>query len=283
MKSAREIDTILPSRPTVEGAGVHLKRAFGPAEVPLLDPFLMLDDFHSENPADYTAGFPWHPHRGIETVTYMVRGIVEHGDTLGNRGSITSGDVQWMTAGSGILHQEMPIAYRGPMQGFQLWVNLPASAKMMNPRYRDVKSETIPTVSVGKGASVKIIAGELKDVKGPVQDLVVEAEYLDVTVEPDKQFKHSIKKGNKAFAYVFEGEGAFDTGKKGSIGSEMLVVFKDGKDVVAKSGSAGMRFLLVSGKPLGEPVAWGGPIVMSTEQELDTAFRELREGTFIKK
>lgn len=283
MKSVRGIDSIFPSRPTIEGAGVHLKRAFGPSEVPLLDPFLMLDDFHSENPADYTAGFPWHPHRGIETVTYMIRGIVEHGDTLGNRGSITSGDVQWMTAGSGILHQEMPVAYRGLMQGFQLWVNLPASDKMMKPRYRDVRSETITSISVGKGVDVKVIAGEVADTKGPVKDLVVEAEYLDVAMEPDRQFKHSIKKGNRAFAYVFEGEGSFDPGKKSPIRSELLVVFGDGNDVVVNSGNGGLRFLLVSGKPIGEPVAWGGPIVMNTEKELDTAFRELRDGTFIKR
>jgi len=188
-----------------------------------------------------------------------------------------------MTAGSGILHQEMPVAYRGLMQGFQLWVNLPASNKMMNPRYRDVKSETIPSLSPAKGVNVKVIAGEVQDTKGPVQDLVVEAEYLDVAMNPNSHFKHSIERGNRAFAYVFEGGGSFDPNHKSSIQSESLIVFGDGEDVAVKSGDIGLRFLLVSGKPIGEPVAWGGPIVMNTEQELDVAYRELRDGIFIKK
>jgi redox-sensitive bicupin YhaK (pirin superfamily) len=283
MPKTREVDSSWKSRPTIEGAGVHLKRALGPGEAKLADPFLLLDDFHSKDPADYTAGFPWHPHRGIETVTYVINGLIEHGDSIGNKGAIGSGDVQWMTAGGGILHQEMPQAYDGMMQGFQLWVNLPASEKMMRPRYRDVKSSQIPEVATADGASVKVVAGEVEGTKGPVRDLVVESEYLDVSIRPGKSFYHDIRKGNTAFAYVFGGEGRFGNNEKRVSGPEELVLFKDGDKVEAKAGKDGIRFLLVSGNPLDEPIAWGGPIVMNTEEELDAAFRELREGTFIRK
>lgn len=281
VREVREIDRVLWSRPTLEGAGVHLKRAFGPAEVSLLDPFLLLDDFHSRNPADYIAGFPWHPHRGIETVTYMIDGVVEHGDSMGNRGSIQSGDVQWMTAGSGIIHQEMPLAYRGLFQGFQLWVNLPARSKMMGPRYRDVKASTIPAAVVRKGVDVKVIAGEMDGAKGPVKDLVVDAMYLDVSVSSGKEFEHPVDEGRTAFAYVFHGDGQFGHGSE-VVGAEQLVVFKDGPAVRIKGGKDGVRFLLVSGPPLREPVAWRGPIVMNTQRELDIAFDEYWKGTFIK-
>lgn len=260
---------------------MHLKRALGPGEAKRADPFLLLDDFHSADPADYIAGFPWHPHRGIETVTYVIRGLIEHGDSIGNKGAIGSGDVQWMTAGGGILHQEMPREYSGMMQGFQLWVNLPASGKMMRPRYRDVKSSQIPEAVTADGASVKVIAGEVEGTRGPVRDLVVESEYLDVSIKPGKSFSHGVRRGNTAFAYIFEGRGGFGGNGK-SFGPEDLILFEDGDTVQARAGKDGIRFLLVSGKPLREPIAWGGPIVMNTEEELDTAFRELREGTFIR-
>lgn len=271
------------SRATIEGAGVRLRRALGPGEVPFADPFLLLDDFHSENPQDYLPGFPWHPHRGIETVTYMIRGVVEHGDSIGNKGVIDSGDVQWMTAGSGILHQEMPQEYHGMMQGFQLWVNLPSKKKMTDPRYRDVKKEQIPTISPAKGVDVKIVAGRLDGTEGPVRDLVVGTEYLDISVGPGNEFVHHVPETNTVFAYVFEGEGVFDRKKAKTYGAEELVLFKEGDEIYSKGGEKGVRYLLVSGRPLREPVAWGGPIVMNTDEELDLAFRELGEGTFIKK
>lgn len=282
MKEFREVDRILWSKPNLEGAGVHLKRAFGPAEVPILDPFLLMDDFHSRNPADYVAGFPWHPHRGIETVTYMISGSVEHGDSMGNRGSIDSGDVQWMTAGSGIVHQEMPQAQKGFFQGFQLWINLPAMHKMMGPRYRDIKSETIPSGVVRKGVDVKIIAGEMDGAKGPVRDLVVDTQYLDVSIGPGKEFEHSIAEGRTACAYVFEGEGQFASERESAAGAEQLVVFKDGPGIRVRGGMDGVRFILISGTPLREPVAWRGPIVMNTQRELDIAFDEYWKGTFLK-
>jgi redox-sensitive bicupin YhaK (pirin superfamily) len=278
----RKIDRILASKPTIEGAGVHLKRAFGYNEAPLLDPFLLLDDFHSSNPGDYIAGFPWHPHRGIETVTYMLEGFVKHGDSMGNKGIIEPGDVQWMTAGSGIIHQEMPEGYNGHMWGFQLWVNLPSSHKMMEPRYREVTKEQIPLISIDNNIKIRIISGEVKGIQGPVRDLVVDMEYLDVSMAQDTVFEHSIKKGYRAFAYVIEGSGYFDTEKRISVSSEHLVVYKDGDKVEIASDDKNLRFLLVSGKPLGEPVAWYGPIVMNNQNELDIAFEEYRNGTFIK-
>lgn len=283
VSTIREVDGAWKSRPTIEGAGVHLRRALGPSEVKFADPFLLLDDFHSEDPSDYIAGFPWHPHRGIETVTYVIRGTIEHGDSIGNKGVIASGDVQWMTAGNGILHQEMPQEYKGMMQGFQLWVNLPSSRKMMNPRYRDIKHGQIPTLSPGSGVDVKVIAGEVDGTRGPVKDLVVETEYLEVSMKSGKDFEHGILKGSTAFAYLFEGEASFAGREKQTFGAQSLVLFNDGDRVHVKAGKNGVRFLLVSGKPLREPVAWGGPIVMNTEEELDVAFRELREGTFIRK
>jgi redox-sensitive bicupin YhaK (pirin superfamily) len=283
MSMTRGVERSWMSRATIEGAGVRLRRALGPGEVPYADPFLLLDDFHSKNPEDYIAGFPWHPHRGIETVTYMIRGVVEHGDSIGNKGTINSGDVQWMTAGGGILHQEMPQKYPGMMQGFQLWVNLPAKSKMMGPRYRDVKGDQIPTADIEGGAEVKVISGRIAGIDGPVRDLVVETEYLDVLIRSGKEFVHSISKDRTAFAYVFEGDGTFGADQAKRYGSQELVLFGGGDSVTAKGGPNGMRFLLVSGKPLNEPVAWGGPIVMNSEEELDTAFRELRDGTFIQK
>ncbi len=279
----RKIETILTSKPTIEGAGVHLKRAFGYNEVPLLDPFLLLDDFRSHNPEDYIAGFPWHPHRGIETVTYMLEGTVEHGDSMGNKGIIAAGDVQWMTAGSGIIHQEMPKGINGHMGGFQLWVNLPSTHKMMEPRYREIKHEQIPEVSTDKGIELRVISGEVDGIKGPVKDLVVDTEYLDVTLAPNTEFEHNIKKGYRAFAYVIEGSGYFESGKSRSIANEHLVIFKDGDNVKITADDKDLRFLLISGKPLGEPVAWHGPIVMNTQEELEVAFEEYRNGTFIKK
>ncbi len=278
----RNIDKILQSRPTIEGAGVHLKRAFGYSEAPDLDPFLLLDDFRSDDPELYIAGFPWHPHRGIETVTYMLEGTVEHGDSMGNKGVIRPGEVQWMTAGSGIIHQEMPKGNNGRMGGFQLWVNLPSSHKMMEPRYREVKNEQIPDVLTDKGIKVRVISGEINKKRGPVKDIVVDIEYLDVTMESGTEFQHSIEKGYRAFAYVIEGSGYFDSEKTRKIGKEHLVVFKDGENIKITSDDKVLHFLLISGKPIGEPVAWYGPIVMNTEEELQMAFEEYRNGTFIK-
>ncbi len=278
----RKIDKISASKPTIEGAGVNLRRAFGYYEAPRLDPFLLLDDFRSDDPEDYIAGFPWHPHRGIETVTYMLEGRVEHGDSMGNKGVIGPGDVQWMTAGSGIIHQEMPKGSNGHMGGFQLWVNLPATHKMMEPRYREVKNEQIPEVMIDNGVRVRVISGEVNKKRGPVRDIVVDIEYLDVTMEPGTEFGHAIKKGYRAFAYVIEGSGYFDAEKKKTAGNEHIVVFKDGDDVKIAANDSVLRFLLISGKPLGEPVAWRGPIVMNTQEELQVAFDEYRNGTFIK-
>lgn len=283
MKPNRKVDTILRSKPTIEGAGVHLFRAFGPREVKIVDPFLLLDDFHSSDPRDYLAGFPWHPHRGIETVTYMIRGVVEHGDSIGNKGSIQSGDVQWMTAGGGILHQEMPQRYAGMFQGFQLWANLPASKKMMDPRYRDIKSTQIPTANVSDGVEAKVIAGEVAGIKGPVRDLIVKTEYLDVKMSPSRVFEHDSVDGTTQLAYVFDGEAFLDPESKTVADQGTLAVFGKGRAVKVRAGDSGARFLLVSGEPLGEPIAWGGPIVMNTQDELDRAFEDLRQGTFIRK
>ena len=279
----RKIKRILKSNPTMEGAGVHLKRAFGNYEVPLLDPFLLLDDFHSDNPADYLAGFPWHPHRGIETITYILHGEVEHGDSLGNGGVIQAGDCQWMTAGSGIIHQEMPKQKGdGLLWGFQLWANLPASHKRMDPRYRGVKKVQIPEVTLKNGVKVKIICGELNGTKGPVQDIVTNPEYLDVMIPAKLEFKHQVKMGHTVFAYVIEGESYFDLKQERLISDEHLVIFGEGDIVQITTADKPVHFLLLSGKPIGEPVAWYGPIVMNTEEELQIAFAEYRKGTFIK-
>ena len=282
MANKRKVKQIFISQPTIEGAGVNLKRAFGFKEVPYFDPFLLLDDFHSDKPADYLKGFPWHPHRGIETITYVLHGEVEHGDSMGNKGIIHSDDVQWMTAGSGIIHQEMPKGQKnGLMWGFQLWANLPASYKMMTPRYRDVKSSQIPEVSLDSGAKVKIICGKVNGVSGPVKDIVTDPEYLDVTVPADSSFRHGIKKGHTAFAYVIDGKGYFD--ENGHLfSSENLTLFEDGDEVSITTENTQVRFLLISGKPIEEPVAWYGPIVMNTQEELDIAFKEYENGTFLK-
>lgn len=282
MAQERIVENIIRSKPVIEGAGVHLKRAFGSPEVPMFDPFLLLDDFHSSNPKDYMAGFPWHPHRGIETVTYIINGSIEHGDSLGNKGVISSGDVQWMTAGSGIIHQEMPEEYKGFMQGFQLWVNLPASEKMMEPRYRDVLKDEISDTEVSDGVSVKIIAGEINGVRGPVQDIVVNIFYFDITMQPEKSAEFHIPSGMKAFAYIYDGSGQMDNTTGSQIDKETVVIFGHGEVVKVKSGKELLRFLLISGEPISEPVAWQGPIVMNTQEELNLAFREYREGSFIK-
>ena len=300
MSTVRRIKKVWKSKPTIEGAGVHLKRAFGFYEVPQLDPFLLLDDFRSDNPAHYLKGFPWHPHRGIETITYVLQGVVEHGDSMGNRGQISSGDVQWMTAGNGIIHQEMPKGdKKRVMSGFQLWANLPAANKMMNPRYRDVKNEQIPEISLKGGIKAKIVCGKLDGVEGPVRDIVTDPEYLDITVPAKATFTHPVKKGQNVFAYVIEGEGYFDAGRD-SYGHEVvgdnyfdfkrscickdetLVLYGNGDEVSVTSEEKGVRFLLVSGRPINEPVAWYGPIVMNTQEELKLAFEEYQNGTFIK-
>ncbi len=283
MNKIRKVKLTLKSRSTTEGAGVRLKRAFGYAD-PSLDPFLLLDDFHSDDPNDYIAGFPWHPHRGIETITYILHGKVEHGDSLGNGGVIEAGDVQWMTAGSGIVHQEMPHKDENDpkLAGFQLWANLPASFKMMEPRYREVKKEQIPEVSINDKVKVKIIAGEINGTKGPVEDIVTEPEYLDVAMDPNSELKHSIKEGNNVIAYVIEGEAYFDEDNENLVGAENLVIYRGGDHVLIRTTYKNVRFLLISGKPIKEPVAWRGPIVMNTDEELRIAFREYQNGTFIK-
>jgi len=283
MSKIREVRVTLKSRSTMEGAGVRLKRAFGYADSSL-DPFLLLDDFHSNNPNDYLAGFPWHPHRGIETITYMLHGQIEHGDSMDNSGVIGAGDVQWMTAGSGIIHQEMPKKNENDpvLAGFQLWANLPASHKMMDPRYRDITKEQIPEVIVNDSVRVKIICGKVNGVKGPVQDIVTDPEYLDVSTGPDSEFKHSIDNTHNVFAYVIEGEGIFDPSKETLVNAENLLIFREGDEVLIQTRDKSVRFLLISGKPIGEPVAWRGPIVMNTKEELKIAFNEYSKGTFIK-
>jgi redox-sensitive bicupin YhaK (pirin superfamily) len=282
MTILRTIRKVWRSRPTIEGAGVHLKRAFGNQEAPRLDPFLLLDDFRSDDPSKYLPGFPWHPHRGIETITYVLQGDVEHGDSMGNRGDITAGDVQWMTAGSGIVHQEMPRGdAQGRMGGFQLWANLPASHKMMDPRYRDVKRSEIPEVSVEGGAKVKIVCGRVNGVQGPVRDIVTDPEYLDVAVPKGARFTHPVKRGHTVFAYVTAGSAYFDAGRD-PYARETLVHYDEGDAVSIAAEKEPVRFLLVSGNPIGEPVSWYGPIVMNTAEEIRIAFDEYRNGTFIK-
>ncbi len=299
--SERIIEKIWKSEPTVEGAGVHLKRAFGFHELPLLDPFLLFDDFRSENPAEFKAGFPWHPHRGIETITYVLEGDVEHGDSMGNKGDISSGDVQWMTAGSGIIHQEMPKGNsKGQMLGFQLWANLPSHAKMMNPRYRGIKKNEIPVVKMPDGVTVRIICGSVNGTQGPVQDVVSDPEYYDVEIPAGKTFTHQVKEGHNIFAYVIDGEAYFDSIRKPfghdaagvnyfdmspscPCGNGTLVLYKrSGTHITIHTEKHSVRFLLVSGKPLNEPIAWYGPIVMNTQEQLRVAFEEYKNGTFIK-
>ena len=300
MNSVRKISKVWKSRPTIEGAGVHLKRAFGHSEVPLFDPFLLLDDFHSNYPPHYLKGFPWHPHRGIETITYLLHGRFEHGDSMGNKGVIAAGDVQWMTAGSGIIHQEMPHGDAdGLMWGFQVWANLPASHKMMAPRYRGITAGEIPMATLTGEVRVKVICGELAGVKGPVTDVVIDPEYLDVTVPPETVFTHGIRRGHKAFAYVVDGEGYFDPERNAyahevvgmnyfdmnrncACTAEDLILYGAGEAVTITTQARPVRFLLVSGRPIGEPVAWYGPIVMNTQEELQRAFEEYQQGSFIK-
>ncbi|MHA1633385.1 MAG: pirin family protein [Candidatus Thorarchaeota archaeon] len=281
MTKTRVIKTVIKSQSTIEGAGVRLKRVFGYRETGIMDPFLLLDHFGSDNPDDFIKGFPWHPHRGIETITYLIEGSVEHEDSLGNKGIIGSGDVQWMTAGSGIIHQEMPSQAEGlpRVLGFQLWANLPSSDKMMHPRYQDIKDSQIPEVETETGAKIRIICGKINGTCGPVTEIVTDPEYMDIIVPPGKEFIHSVKEGHTVFAYVFEGNGYFD---EKLIESDHLVLFEDGDQVVAKAGEKQLRFLLVSGMPLGEPIAWYGPIVMNNKEELETAFQEYRDGSFIK-
>jgi quercetin 2,3-dioxygenase len=300
MTTTRFIRKVLKAKPAIEGAGVHLHRVFGFSEVPQFDPFLLLDDFRNDRPEYYLKGFPWHPHRGIETITYVLKGDVEHGDSMGNKGIITSGDVQWMTAGSGVIHQEMPRGDpQGVMDGFQLWANLPKSHKMMAPRYRDVNSRTIPEVVLANGVKIRVICGRVNEVAGPVTDMVIDPEYLDITVPPHSEFLNPTRRGHTVFAYVIEGKGYFcqeknpfsyevagvnyfDMHREPFVGNKMLVLFGDGDQIVVTTQGDAVRFLLVSGKPIGEPVAWYGPIVMNTEEELRVAFEEYENGTFIQ-
>jgi len=283
MKKVRTVDRILTAYATVEGAGVHLHRAFGYYEVPQFDPFLMLDDFRAERPEDYLPGFPWHPHRGIETVTYMLEGMVEHGDSMGNKGRIAAGDVQWMTAGSGIVHQEMPKPVKERMGGFQLWVNLPKAKKMMDPRYQEIRSFKIPTVSPRPGVNIRVICGSAGGVSGPVKNIIADPLFLDVTLAPGTGFSCPLPENHTALAYMIGGEGTFDPAEEHAVQNRDLILFSEGASIQARSSEGGMRFLVFAGKPLGEPVAWRGPIVMNTREELQQAFREYEEGTFVKK
>jgi redox-sensitive bicupin YhaK (pirin superfamily) len=298
--SIRAVKRVVESKPTREGAGVKLRRAFGFGTTNDFDPFLLLDDFRSENPDDYLAGFPWHPHRGIETITYVLAGSVDHGDSLGNRGSMGAGDVQWMTAGRGILHQEMPRGdASGRMHGFQLWANLPSSLKMSEPRYQDIPAIDIPDVTDDDGTRVRVITGEFWGRKGPVEGVAADPRYLDVSVPPGIRKRLKVDRTNHAFAYVFAGSGTFrdasqplgvmneltshrDVAAVTETGNRSLVLFDQGDEVVVQAGGEGIRFLLVSGRPIEEPVAWYGPIVMNTQDELQQAFNELRDGSFIR-
>jgi redox-sensitive bicupin YhaK (pirin superfamily) len=298
--SIRPVKSIIESQPTIEGAGVKLRRAFGFGDSREFDPFLLLDDFRNEHPEDYLPGFPWHPHRGIETITYVLSGTVHHGDSLGNRGAMGPGDVQWMTAGSGILHQEMPQGdAAGRMHGFQLWANLPRALKMTDPRYQDIVSADIPEVTDDDGTKVRIICGDFWGQKGPVVGVAADPRYLDISVPPGKRKTFPVDSSRHAFAYVFAGSGSFrDASAPRSVatervgagasddidftGNRSLVLFDSGDEISVQAGPDGIRFLLVSGRPLEEPVAWQGPIVMNTPTELRQAYAELRDGTFIK-
>ncbi len=276
------IETAIAGTPTLEGAGVRLNRMFGNREVPMFDPFLLLDDFGSDRPEDYLKGFPWHPHRGIETVTYMLHGEVTHGDSLGNEGTIRDGDIQWMTAGSGIVHQEMPQLTDGRLRGFQLWVKLPASLKMTAPAYREVKASDVTTIDFAEGVTVKLVSGSLNGSNGPLRDLLVDVDYFDIFLEPGASCEIPEKKGYRSFLFVFEGEGTL--GHEDARRIEAGFVYKLGPCTTAplKTNQQCMRLLFVSGKPHGEPVAWGGPIVMNTQEELKQAFAEYHDGTFLK-
>src|SRR6516162_291213 len=299
--SIRPIKRIVQSKPTIEGAGVKLRRDFGFGDTQETDPFLLLDDFRNDRPADYLAGFPWHPHRGIETITYVLSGTVEHGDSLGNRGTLGAGDVQWMTAGRGILHQEMPQGdAQGRMHGFQLWANLPSSLKMTAPRYQDIKAGEIPEVVDDDGTRVRIVCGEFWGKKGPVDGAAADPRYLDIAVPAGKRKKLKVETERHAFAYIFEGDGRFVSASRPfgvltekqvdgeellmrePVGNRSLVLFDSGDEVEVQAGERGTRFLLVSGKPIEDPVAWYGPIVMNTRTQLEQAVAELRNGTFTR-
>jgi redox-sensitive bicupin YhaK (pirin superfamily) len=295
------VKRLVRSKPTLEGAGVHLRRAFGFGNTSDFDPFLLLDDFRNERPEDYLAGFPWHPHRGIETVTYVLAGTVEHGDSMGNRGTIGAGDVQWMTAGSGIIHQEMPKGDgQGRMHGFQLWANLPASLKMTDPRYQEVKATDVPVATDDDGVQARIVCGTFWGKRGPVDGIAADPVYLDVSVPPGRRKSLPVETTRSAFAYVFAGSGKFcnasdplavptegagwsDTALPSEADNRSLVLFDRGDEVTVQAGDQGLRFLLVSGKPLQEPVAWYGPVVMNTQAELRQAFDELQRGTFLRR
>ena len=298
--SIRPIKRQSQAKPTIEGAGVRLRRAFGFGDTSDFDPFLLLDDFRNDDPDDYLAGFPWHPHRGIETITYVLAGTVEHGDSLGNHGALGAGDVQWMTAGSGIIHQEMPQGDpEGRMHGFQLWANLPASLKMTAPRYQDVKAPDIPEVTDDDGTTARVICGSFWGVTGPVDGIAAEPNYIDIWVPPGKKKTLPVATTRHAFAYVFQGSGTFANAspprdvrsedledvmpsRSEAAGNRTLLVFDRGDEVTVQAGEHGIRFLLVSGKPLQEPVAWYGPIVMNTQSQLDQALAELKAGTFLR-
>ena len=294
--SVRPIKEVSRATPAIEGAGVKLQRAFGFGRTSEFDPFLLLDDFRNDHPDDYLAGFPWHPHRGIETITYVLAGSVEHGDSLGNRGRMGAGDVQWMTAGRGILHQEMPRGDAdGRMHGFQLWANLPSSLKMTAPRYQDIAARDIPDVTEDDGTRVRVVCGEFWGKRGPVEGVAADARYLDVSVSPGRRRRLPVDRTHHAFAYVFAGSGNFRdasspqavrnelaSGSAYEHGNRSLVLFDRGDEVVVQAGDEGIRFLLVSGKPFEEPVAWHGPIVMNTQDQLRQAIADLHNGTFIK-
>jgi quercetin 2,3-dioxygenase len=299
--SIRPVKRIIQSKPTMEGAGVKLRRAFGFGETSEFDPFLLLDDFRNDRPEDYRAGFPWHPHRGIETITYVLSGTVEHADSLGNSGKLGAGDLQWMTAGRGILHQEMPQGDpQGRMHGFQLWANLPASLKMTAPRYQDVPAAAIPSITDDDGTTVRVICGEFWGKHGPVEGVAADPQYLDVWVPANRRKTLPVETSRHAFAYVFDGSGVFSAASqplgvltertvnareirlRETTGNRSLVLFDQGDEVTVEAGEEGIRFLLVSGKPIEEPVAWYGPIVMNTQAELQQAMAELRNGTFIR-
>ncbi len=299
--SIRPVKRIVSSKPTIEGAGVHLRRAFGFGDTTEFDPFLLLDDFRNDRPDEYLKGFPWHPHRGIETITYVLAGDVDHGDSLGNRGTLGAGDVQWMTAGRGILHQEMPRGdAKGRMHGFQLWANLPSSLKMTAPRYQDIKAAEIPEITDDDGTRVRVVCGDFWGKRGPVEGVAADPRYLDVWVPPGKRKTLPVELERQAFAYVFEGSGDFRGSSKPfgvltektdganeilvreQTGNRSLVLFDSGDEVTVQAGDEGIRFILVSGKPIKEPVAWYGPIVMNSQAELQQAFTELRSGTFIR-
>jgi quercetin 2,3-dioxygenase len=299
--SIRPVKRLIKSKPTLEGAGVHLRRAFGFGNTTDFDPFLLLDDFRNDVPADYLAGFPWHPHRGIETITYVLAGTVDHADSMGNKGAIAAGDVQWMTAGKGIIHQEMPKGDQsGRMHGFQLWANLPRHLKMTAPRYQEIKAKDVPEVIDDDGTKVRVVTGDFWGKKGPVEGVAADPRYLDISVPPGKRKTFKVEVDRHAFAYIFAGSGAFVSAStpfgvltekqvggeeivlREQTGNRSLVVFDRGDEVTVQAGEEGVRFLLVSGKPIEEPVAWYGPIVMNTQAELNQAVSELRNGTFIK-